>query len=333
MSPMVRGAVLADFPETALQAGLDPLAELRAAGIDPAVCRQGDMPVSSLRAGRLLENAAEHSGLADFAIRLAMRRQVAHLGVSGLVLSQQRTVRAALAMAARYRHLLNEALVAHVEDDGETAVIRVDMAAAAGGELPQVRELSVAAFVQIFWLLIGSDWRPQSVHFVHPAPAGATLHQRYFGCPVVFESAFNGFACTTADIDRVNPRADAALAGYASMLLDALPGGRAQAVPEIVGQLVRVLLPMGKASIGNVARMTGKSVRTLQRELDASGVTFKALVSDARRTLCLGYLQQPRMPVTRIAELLGYASSPAFIRWFRGSFGMSPQRWRTTRPG
>jgi AraC-like DNA-binding protein len=132
-------------------------------------------------------------------------------------------------------------------------------------------------------------------------------------------------------MDRVNPGADAALAGYARMLLDALPDGREQSLPDIVRQLVQVLLPMGKASIANVAQLTGKSVRTLQRELDASGVIFRQLVSDARHTLCMGHLRDPRVSVTRIAEMLGYASPPAFIRWFHGRFGVSPQRWRRSQ--
>src|SRR5512137_2305652 len=127
MTTFVRAAVISDFPAVALQAGLDPRQELRRAGIDPGVCSRPDQQVPADRAGWLLETAAERSGLPDFGIRLAMRRQTAHLGVAGLVLTQQRTLREALAMAQRYRQLLNPALAMMVEDAGDAAIMRLDL--------------------------------------------------------------------------------------------------------------------------------------------------------------------------------------------------------------
>lgn len=328
MTILIRAVVLSDFPAVALEAGLDPYAELRRAGIDPGIFTQPDLLVASDSVATLLEGAAKRSGLPDFALRLAMRRQIAHLGVSGLVLCQQPTVREALATANRYRHLLNEALSAHVSEQDDLAIIRVQLDVSNWSGAAQASELSVAAFVHLFRLLLGDHWHPESVHFAHPAPTGASLHRRFFGCPVSFNADFDGFACPSEGLDRHNTQADAALAAHARALLDALPGNLEQSVLGLVRRLVLILLPMGKATIASVARATGKNVRTLQREIDASGTSFKALLSDIRHDLCQSYLRGSDHSIARISEQLGYSSPPAFIRWFRTRFGIPPQEWR-----
>ena len=120
-------------------------------------------------------------------------------------------------------------------------------------------------------------------------------------------------------------------AAYARTLLDALPGDHEQSVLGLVRRLVLVLLAMGKASIASVARTMGKNVRTLQREIDASGTNFKTLLSEIRHDLCLGYLRGSDHSIARISEQLGYSSPPAFIRWFKSRLGMPPQEWRDTQ--
>lgn len=59
---------------------------------------------------------------------------------------------------------------------------------------------------------------------MHSPPKDPSLHRRFFGCLVRFNSLFEGFVVPAADLDRVSRDADAALAGFANNLLDSLPG-------------------------------------------------------------------------------------------------------------
>lgn len=320
----VRATALLDLTAVVIEAGGDPYPALREAGIDPASLARADLTFPAETVAWLLDGLADRYGIADLGLRIATRRRMANIGFAGLVLGQQPTVREALAMVERYRHLMSDSLSLHIEESEGTAIAMLGVAIAPSAPQRQSRELGLAAFVHLFRLLLGEAWRPDAVHFIHPAPQSATLHRRFFGCPVHFESQFDGFECPVADLDRVNTHADTALASYAAGLLDALPTQGADAVTTMVTRLVHTLLPMGRATLPNVAQALGRNVRTLQRDLAAQGQEFRAILADARADLAAVYLLDPALTVETVAERLGYASDTAFIRAYRARHGTTP---------
>lgn len=92
--------------------------------------------------------------------------------------------------------------------------------------------------------------------------------------------------------------------------------------------LIHTLLPMGRASLANVLQAMGRNLRTLQRELAAERVEFRSLLAGIRDDLAEVYLRDLSLPVTAIAEKLGYASDTAFIRTCRTRHGETPGVWR-----
>ena len=331
MVAQVRATALLDFPAVALEAGIDPHAALRKAGIDASLIMRGDMTIPAERVAWLLDGVAERTNTPDLGIRIAMRRRLANLGVAGLVLGQQPTVRDALAMADRYGHLLSNALSLTVQDDGRIATAIVGVSVGSSAPARQSRELGLSAFVHLFRLMLGENWSPIAVYFSHGRPRGPTLHQRFFGCPVHFDSPLDGFECASADLDRRNDGADTALASYASLLLDALPGHGRNA-GDMVLRLIHALLPMGRASLQHVAQAMSRHPRTLQRDLTREGACFEKLLETARITLAQELLRDMTLSVDAIATRLGYGHPSAFIRFFRQQMGQSPGAWRAS-PG
>lgn len=324
MTARVRATALLDLPAVVIEAGGDPYPALREARIDPAILARADLTIPAETVAWLLDGLAERYGLADLGLRLATRRRLANIGVAGLVLGQQPTVRAALAMVDRYRHLMSDSLSLHIHEDGGSATAMLGLAIGSSAPQRQSRELGLAAFVHLFRLLLGETWQPEAVHFTHSAPPGPSLHRRFFGCAVQFDALFDGFEFAAADLDRVNPGADAALASYAAGLLDALPAQQAGQVLATVVRLIHALLPMGGASLANVARALGRHPRTLQRELSAAGHDFRDLVAEARDSLAATLLRDPELTIEMIATRLGYASRTAFIRAYRSRQGVTP---------
>ena len=95
-----------------------------------------------------------------------------------------------------------------------------------------------------------------------------------------------------------------------------------------VRKAIYLLLPMGRASIEQVALSQGINLRTLQRRLEEEGVTFSELINEVRRDLVRRYMDNPRYSLGRIAGLLGYSVPSSFTRWFTSQFGMAPAVWR-----
>src|SRR5689334_1347216 len=107
MPAFVRAAALGSFDEVARRAGLDPHKRLRAAGIDPAYLADPDLHVPVAAVAGLLEDSARRAGRVAIGVRMAQAWRVSDLGVVSLLLVHERTLRGALEVASRYRHLLN----------------------------------------------------------------------------------------------------------------------------------------------------------------------------------------------------------------------------------
>ena len=183
----------------------------------------------------------------------------------------------------------------------------------------------------LFRAILGPQWRPQSAHFSRVAPRDVQIYKRLFKCPLQFESDFNGLVCLSADLDKPNLRADAAMANYAQSFMDALPKPGRQSIVQAVRRSVYLMLPMGRASLAQVASGFSMNERTLQRELDRAGVSFSSILNDVRRELAQRYIDNTRYSMGRVAELLGYSNLSSFTRWFTTQFGHAPSRTRVCR--
>ncbi|HEX4763200.1 MAG TPA: AraC family transcriptional regulator [Usitatibacter sp.] len=330
MAAYIRAAALGNYAEVARRLGLDPRRRLTAAGIDPASLADPDLPVPTAAVAALLEESARLSKCDTFALTMAEGWRMADLGVVSLLLAHERSVRAALATAERYRHLLNDSLSVSLEEAGTLAIVREEFAGGPATRSPQANELAMGVILRVFRALLGPDWRPVSVRFAHAAPPRGLAHRRFFGAPVLFDQELNAITCRREDLDRSNPNRDAGLARHAVRLLDATANptrGDAAAIQDVMRSL-HVRMPAGKASIEEVAHGLGITPRTLQRRLDAAGTSFSALLNRARRDLVPRYLANPAYSITQVGELLGYDFPSSFTRWFRKEFGRSPARWR-----
>lgn len=229
----VRATALLDLPAILVEAGIDPYGTMREAQIDPAMLERADHTIPAERVAWLLDGIAERNDLPDLGIRIAMRRRLANLGVAGLVLGQQATVREALAMVERYRHLMSDSLSLHIEEQADRALAMLGLAMPGSAPQRQSRELGLAAFVHLFRLMLGDRWCPDSVHFTHAAPKKPTQHRRFFGCPVQFDSPFDGFEFARDVLDRTRPGADPPKPGIAKAV--AALAGRGISVRIISG--------------------------------------------------------------------------------------------------
>lgn len=116
------------------------------------------------------------------------------------------------------------------------------------------------------------------------------------------------------------------------------PGRTSAPLPvlEIVEAVYR-RLGLGDLDQRTIAADCGLSERSLRRQLDAAGVTFRQLTEEARTQYALWALRETRLPVSEIAHRLGYDSQGAFARAFRRTTGRPPSTLRATsappRPG
>jgi AraC-like DNA-binding protein len=328
----VRAAVLSHYFEIASQLGLNPQSLLRKVGLSRALIAAPAQHIPVAAVVDLLEESAAATGCCTFGLRMAEARQLADFGPISLLLSHQPTLRVALNTIMQYRHLLNESLAMFIEDAGKTTLIREEIVVEGRQSSRQATELAVGVLLLIFRTLLGPQWHPQAVHFVHDATGDLPVYRRVFRCSPQFNSEFNGLTCSTADLDQPSREADAALARYAQTFIDALPRWGQSSVILEVRKSIYLLLPMGRASVDQIAQGLGMNVRTLQRKIGGNGKTFSELVNEVRRELAQRYLQNTTHSLGRIAEQLGYSNQSSFTRWYIAQFGATPTSERVTLP-
>jgi AraC-like DNA-binding protein len=328
MTTLVRSAVLTKYLVVAQQCGLNPQPLLRQFGLTQATLDNPEQQLPADTAVALLEESARVSGCSTFGLRMAEARQMADFGPVSLLLSHQRTLRDALRTTVQYRHLLNEALALFIEEVGKTVIVREEVVTDQPMPVRQATELALGALFRLCRGLLGQRWRPLSVNITYAAPEDVQPYSRFFGCKLEFGSEFNGFVFASVDLDTPNPLADPLMASYAERFVESLPGVSDHSLVLDVRKAIYLLLPMGRATVEQVAQAQGVNLRTLQRRLDDEGVTFSELINEVRRDLVRRYMDNPRYSLGRIAGLLGYSVPSSFTRWFTTQFGMAPAAWR-----
>lgn len=88
------------------------------------------------------------------------------------------------------------------------------------------------------------------------------------------------------------------------------------------------LLPAGESSINAIAGQLMLSPRTLQRQLQAEGTSYQAVLSDTREKLARRYLSDRSLPTSQVAYLLAYDDTNSFYRAFRRWTGLTPDAAR-----
>jgi len=325
--PQVRAHALANYLDVARFCGLNPYEMLRRVRLHPESLQQPELHIASEAAARLLEDSARDSECAGFGLLMVQSRILSDLGPVSLLLEHEGTARDVIDALIRYQELLGDILALAIEQAEGTTIIHTELAADHVG--PQATELLTGLICRTMSELASGQWYPDSVHFVHAAPDDLTVHHWIFQCPILFECDFNGLVCASASLAAPNPKAEAAMAGYARAYLDLLTAQQGEtSLTEQTRRALYLLLPAGRATLKQAAGTLGLHPRRLQRSLEEEGGSFSTLLNEVRRELALRYLSTSPHNMTAISPMTGYASPSSFTRWFTAEFGMSPAAWR-----
>lgn len=319
---LVRSAVLTNYAEIARSVGLDPYQMVRSVGLSQACLVERDRKIPATAVRRLLEDSAALSGVENFGLRMAETRRLSILGQLGLVARDAPTVRHLMDIIAQHMRVHNESLLLRIEEAGGVATIRQDLVVSERGAMHQSVELSLGAMMRVLRIFLGDDWWPRRVCFVHQSPVDLSLHRRLFGPALEFGCEFDGIVCKSSDLDTPIASSDPVMAGYARRLLEDTVSLNPHSIDKEVRQLVLILLPTGRCSVENVARHLGVDRRTVHRRLERDGITFSALVNQARLDLSERYLAHPTRTMAEIADLLGFSGPSTLARWHQAQFGI-----------
>jgi AraC-like DNA-binding protein len=103
------------------------------------------------------------------------------------------------------------------------------------------------------------------------------------------------------------------------------------AIIDSVRQAVIALLAMGRPTLACVAEEMDTSIRTLQRQLAASGLSYSEVLNEVLYHSACQLLNDPAIKICDIAKALGYGDAASFTRTFIRWHGITPSDYRRNR--
>ena len=336
--PLVNDEILLGVAEAGQELGIDLRPLLEKHQIDRKVLVSPEGFLRHRQVAEFLEAVAAECDCQHFGFLVGKHQPPLRFGLVTQALKVSRNLREALENGVRYQPLFSEVprheLV--LEGDGYARFVRwerVPITYNAG----QMRTLGVVQLFRIFKILAGNSWRAGAVHFASSAPSEHRQYARFFDCPVLFDSAFDGIVFSERDLYTPIETADPVLLKLVKISLDQVLKERSELVHSSTDvatmMFVQRQLGSGRCNLESCADFLGLHPRTLQRALADKGTSFKQLLLETRMNIAKKYLLSSRIPLSELSDLLGYRNLSAFTRAFSSSIGVSPREWRASRAG
>lgn len=328
---IVHGEALKYFGGLVASLGGSPEALMQEVRIDPAVLAQPSSVLEYRSFVSLLSLAATRTGVPDFGLRLAERQRGGKvMGPIGVVMKNSKTVGQAIGYCAKHIHAYCLATkVRHRPDRANHKLfVALEFLLDSVADTRQVVEhaLSLANF-NIIGISNGNA-RARQVSFRHEPQMPVRQYVEHFGCEVLFGQPADGLTLTETDLLCEISDPDEQVYEMATSFIDQrFPRETAPIHTRVRGLILRHL-GGDECTNEHVAAELCMHPRTLQRRLRSEGRSFESIKDEVRREVALRYLRQGDMPLTRVAEKLGYAETSVLSRSCYRWFEVSPLQLR-----
>lgn len=332
--PVYRAAHFLPYLELLKSVGAPVERDLRRARLPTYLSDQTDIYLPTIPTVAFLKAMSKREGIDDLGLRALLNLKMADLS--------DRIVASALGsptLQAAFEHFCE---LAPLEDSSLRVWMSTDETSAQLCSATRCR-LDAEGTLYDDWNLLlvliaivrefaGARWQPERMSFRSNVPPGPFASEQFpntrfiAGQPAVSihlpRELLSFPPRTKADLSKSKIRDAASLP-----FLD-------ETQRDLIASLKAVLTPYLREcspSIELAAEMGGTSIRTLQRRLQASGLSYSDLLRDVRYSAAARLLDETDVSVLEIAFELGYRDPSHFARAFRRTGGLSPRQFRARR--
>ncbi|MGK0444763.1 MAG: AraC-like DNA-binding protein [Bermanella sp.] len=274
----------------------------------------------------LLTYGAKQLGYDDLGFRIGMWGDSGRWGLLGHLVDCCQSITQALELQHRYQSLVgNVSRLEFVKGDSLCTLKWIPHYQCSY----HLNEEVVTSWVAFAKKVIGLKLSPHEIHFTHEQHGEQQEYEDFFGCPVTFNSQYNGIvfdqAILSLPLMGYSPDLLKVLTGYADLLVSKK---HKNAASEVITQYIIESLATKVPSLEDVAAFLGVSSRSLQRKFKLQGTNFKSIVDDVRKEYAFSYLLQTNYKMSYIAEVLGFSEQSVFQRAFKRWTGVTPGEYR-----
>lgn len=315
--------------------GADPVPMLQRHGIPPSALANADTLISLDATLQLMEDSAAETQCPDFGLRLAGFQDADVLGLLSIVIQNAPTAAQAVADASRYLFLHSPAYEVVLDDSSalfqDCNVLRFGIRLPEYRQQRQTLDACLGMMVQLARLLGGSDLRLRGVSLPHTPLAPESTYRRHFGVPVYFSQPFAGLHAEKGSLQAPFTAGNPLLRQLALEYISQQFPPRTILLADRVRHTLQRTLGANRGTKGEIAGLLGLHPRTLQRHLEAEGMSFEAIREQVYRNAALHLLLETDIPLKQLAGALGFSEQSALTRACARWFGESPSKLRDKR--
>lgn len=328
VNPFVRALSLTGFDKFCTEQGLKPAEMLRRASLPVESLQRQDGILSFRHYCALLELCAQQSGNRLFGLQFGLHQGISVFGDLLFLIRNTGTVGEALLELRANYSLYNGAAEVGVDIENGIAVLSYQVSDRNMPGLHQAEELACGVAIKLMRTLVTGDWYPRAVMLRHFPLCSEPSYLHTLGILPTFAAPHTGLALDAEVLMLPLSSADESLRQMLAAHIGRLERLSAAEMPGYVRQLLRNLLPSGRATIERVADCVDLTPRTLQRRLAREGTSFQQLLDETRQDMARRLLEAPSVSMAQMAGLLGYSDPSGFNRAFNRWFEASPLKWQ-----
>jgi AraC-like DNA-binding protein len=188
-------------------------------------------------------------------------------------------------------------------------------------------EHAILPMVEAIRSYCGKGWKPVRIELQYRDRRRQIMLEDYFQVPVWMNGSVNSIVFPAEDLAR---KRDVTLPQGPLPNLELLKHTRrdvANATCEAVMSAVEGNIFRHRFDLGSLAETLGMSTRSLQRELNSQGTTYRRILEETRMQEARRLLAHGTINLTETAVQLGYSDLPHFTRAFKRRFDMPPSAY------
>jgi AraC-like DNA-binding protein len=312
--------------------GVDPAPVFQRARLDPDWWHQPYARFPNDKLDEAWHIATELTGDACIGLHAAKFINPASLNALGFAWLASDSLYDALSRLVRYFDVIAEGSKADLALVNDVCRLSIEHTSVNGRAAPQRMDAFWAGLLALARLVTFDGVSPARLQLRRPTPACVDEYYALFRCPIDFDATKDKIEFSREVAQQPLPTANRALAhANDEIIRQYLARIGARDLPGQVKSRLLDTLPSGDCSEAHIARSLNLSSRTLQRRLAEEGVSFKALLDEARHELALRFIGERRFSIKETSYLLGFSEPANFSRAFRRWTGTSPTEFLAAR--
>jgi AraC-like DNA-binding protein len=299
-----------------------PLGTLtRAAGLDRFHLDdpEGYIPVDRQLA--FYDVLSNREGIPDIAAQFRQRIRLSTIGDWGQATLAEPDLLTACLDAQRYASLIETHFYVHLQIDGPRARLSAGYRYRPGPGIRQSEHMSLLVMLDALRVAAGPDFVADEIHLTDDRLQGMESTLNDVGKKVLTGQQEIAVLFPTRLL-ACRMRRQGTASDFASI------NGAGNTTAERIERLLDDSVAGSLTSLPRIADSLGSPPRTLQRYLAEDGTSFSAVLEKWRFKRSVEALQSTSTSVAGIAEQLGYANTPNFVRAFRRWTNSSPTEYR-----